>query len=100
MSDFPLDRTSLRAFTCSACHVRRRDSYREQKGEPVSKDGRARQFVRARRVVEKALRVRIRKEEARERAVKVQERKEWWERTGQELWREAIRKGEDPRTQG
>jgi hypothetical protein len=30
----------------------------------------------------------------------VKERGEWWEHKGQELWKEAIRKGDDPRTQG
>jgi hypothetical protein len=76
ITDYPLDLRDFRAATCSACHVQRRDSYREQKGEPVSKEGRARRFKRAQRVVEKALRARIRKEEARERAVKAQEREE------------------------
>ncbi|KAH8775822.1 hypothetical protein BGZ57DRAFT_1004729 [Hyaloscypha finlandica] len=100
ITDYPLDSRDFRAATCSACHTRRRDSYREQRGMPVSQEGRVRRFKRAQRVVEKALRTRIRREEVRERAVKAQEREEWWERTGQELWREAIQKGEDPRIQG
>jgi hypothetical protein len=64
------------------------------------KGGRARRFARARRVIERALKKRIRREEARERALKAKEQCEWWERKGRELWKEAIYKGNDPRTQG
>jgi hypothetical protein len=87
-------------LSCSACLARLRDLYREQKGEPILKEGRARRFARAQRVVEKALKKRIRREEAKERALKARERDEWWERKGRELWKEAICKGEDPRIQG
>jgi hypothetical protein len=73
--DFPLDRASLRAYTCSVCHVRRRDSYRRQRGKPVSKEGQVRQFARARQVVEKVLRARLQKEKIRRRW---QERREQW----------------------
>ena len=66
----------------------------------ISKEGQARRFTQAQRVVERALRGRIRREEARERALKAKERGEWWERKGRELWKEAICKGDDPRTQG
>jgi hypothetical protein len=100
ITDYPLRDDNFRASTCRTCHERDRDSYRERKGEPVSKEGRARRFARAQRVVERALKKRIRREEARERALKVKERGEWWEHKGQELWKEAIRKGDDPRTQG
>lgn len=47
ITDYPLDSRDFRAATCSACHARRRDEYLEQKGEPVSKEGRARRFRRA-----------------------------------------------------
>ena len=39
-----------------------------QKGKLVSKEGRARRFARAQRIVKKALRVRLREEK----------RKQWW----------------------
>ena len=71
--DFPLSRTSLRAYTCSACYGRRRDSYREQKGEQVSKEGQAQRFAQARQVVEKALQERLQKEKIRRQQ---QERRE------------------------
>ena len=73
--DFPLDRASLRAYTCSVCHIRRRDSYRRQRGKPVSKEGQVRQFARARQVIEKVLRARLQKEKIRRRW---QERREQW----------------------
>ncbi|KAN0103456.1 hypothetical protein V8E51_011769 [Hyaloscypha variabilis] len=64
--EFPLDRNSNRALSCATCHARLRDSYREQKGEPISEEGRARKLKQARRVVEKALRARIWEEKRRQ----------------------------------
>jgi hypothetical protein len=78
ITDYPLDRQSnFRAATCSVCHARRRDEYYEGKGEPVSKEGRARRFTRAQRIVEKALRGRIREEKLKGHWLKARER---WER--------------------
>lgn len=65
MTDFSYDRNNIRTLSCSACLARLRDSYREQKGEPVSKEGRARRFKRAQRVVERALRARLQTERIR-----------------------------------
>ncbi len=94
ITDFPLDKRDFRATTCSICHTRRRDDYLKQKGEPVSKDGRIWQFKRAQRVVEKALKKRIQREEVWAWAAKALEREEWWQQKGQELWKEAIQRGE------
>jgi len=73
VTDFPLDRNYNRALTYVACHARRRDSYREEKGELISREGRTRRFTRARRVVEKALRARIREEKRKERWLEARE---------------------------
>jgi hypothetical protein len=75
MTDFPLDRTNQRAFTCFACHARRRELYWEQKGEPVSQERRVRRFTRAQRTVEKALQARIYRE--RTRKYYREQRQEW-----------------------
>jgi hypothetical protein len=77
VDNFPLDRTLYRTLSCAACHARLRDSYRERKGEPVSREGRVRRFARAQRTVEKALRARIHKERIRKT---YRERKQAWER--------------------
>ena len=79
--DFPLNWNSVQAYTCSACHVRRRDSDRERKGKPVSQEGRARQFRQAPRTVERALRVRIREEKLKGHWLKARERWEQGELT-------------------
>jgi hypothetical protein len=55
-------------------------------------------LAQARQVVETALKKRIQREKAKERALKAKERCEWWERKGRELWKEAIRASQDPRT--
>jgi hypothetical protein len=95
---FPLDR---RACTCSACHVRRRDLCREQKGKPVSQERRTRRFARAQWVVEKALRVRIWEEGEWKRWLDTRELWEQGELT--EGWgvtraeRESFPKGEEYR---
>ncbi|KAH8770489.1 hypothetical protein F5882DRAFT_411518, partial [Hyaloscypha sp. PMI_1271] len=74
---FPLER--FRSATCSVCHTRRRDEYYKGKGEPVSKEERARRFRRAQRVVEKALLGRIREEKLKGHWFKARER---WEQGG------------------
>ena len=82
ITNYPLDQQSnFRAATCSVCHTRRRDEYREGKGEPVSKEGRARRFRRAQRVVEKALQGRIREEKLKGHWLKARERWEQGELT-------------------
>ena len=68
ITDYPLQDDNFRASTCSICHAHRRDEYLEQKGEPVSQARRARQLIKARQVIKKALRVRIQGEK----------RKKWW----------------------
>jgi hypothetical protein len=75
--DFTLDRNNVRAYTCFVCHERRRDSYRERTGEPISKEGRVRRFKQAQRIVEKALRARIRGERLKGHWLKAREQ---WER--------------------
>jgi hypothetical protein len=89
ITDYPLDQSNFRAATCSICHTRRRDEYCEGKGEPVSKEGRARRFRRAQRVVEKALRGRIREEKLKGHWLKARER---WEQ-GESYYKEAFKEG-------
>ena len=66
--DFPLDRNNYQTASCATCLARLRDSYRERKGESVSKEGQARRLTHAKRVIERALRARI----------QVERRKELW----------------------
>ena len=73
IADYPLDSRDFRAATCSACHARRRDEYREQKGEVIP-ERRAWRFKRAQQVVEKALRERIRVEKRQKQWLEKQER--------------------------
>jgi hypothetical protein len=90
ITDYPLDRQSnFRAATCSVCHARRRDEYCEGKGEPVSKEGRARRFRRAQRVVEKALQGRIREERLKGHWLKARER--WVQ--GESYYRKGFEEG-------
>jgi hypothetical protein len=79
--DFPLDRNNIRMLSCSACLSRLRDSYRERKGKPVSREGRARRFRQAQRTVERALRVRIREEKLKRHWLRARERWEQGELT-------------------
>jgi hypothetical protein len=73
--DFPLDRNNYRTASCATCLARLRDSYREQKGEPVLEERRARQLTQAKRVVEKALQARIQGEKKKKRWL--DKRKQW-----------------------
>ena len=77
ITDYPLRDDDYRASTCRACHERDSDTYRERKGEPVSKEGRARRFRQAQRVIERALRARIRGERLKGHWRKAREQ---WER--------------------
>jgi hypothetical protein len=77
ITDYPLRDDDFRASTCRTCHEKDRDSYRERKGEPVSKEGRVRRFAQAQRVVERALRARIREERIKRNWLEARER---WER--------------------
>jgi hypothetical protein len=101
VTDFPLDRNHNRALTCTACHARRCDSYREEKGELISREGRARRFTRAQRVVEKALRARIREEKRKERWLETREQwargelTEGWGITRAQI--ESFKRGEEYR---
>ena len=101
ITDYPLDLRDFRAATCSACHTCRRDGYLEQKGQPVSQEGRARRFKQAQRTVEKALQARIRAEKRKARWLDVREQWEQGELT--EGWRvtrgdiESFRKGKEYR---
>ena len=87
IQDYPF-KDSFRALSCCACHVQRRDQYREQKGEEISQEGRARRFTRAQRVVEKALKARLRKEQAIDRRERQREQgqKFWEPQAVQEYW--------------
>ncbi|KAH6698455.1 hypothetical protein BKA61DRAFT_583282 [Leptodontidium sp. MPI-SDFR-AT-0119] len=67
VSDFLIDRLNQRTATCLLCHNRKQDYYREKKGLPLSAEGRARQFKRAQRVVDRALRNRLRLEKQKTR---------------------------------
>ncbi|KAH9207854.1 hypothetical protein DL95DRAFT_395671 [Leptodontidium sp. 2 PMI_412] len=67
VSDFLIDRLNQRTATCLLCHNRKQDYYREKKGLPLSAEGRARQFKRAQRVVNRALRNRLRLEKQKTR---------------------------------
>jgi hypothetical protein len=88
IQDYPL-KDGFRTLSYRACHVQRRDQYREQKGEEISQEGRARRFTRAQRVVEKALKAQLRKEQAldqRERQQREQGQKFPEPQAVQEYW--------------
>jgi hypothetical protein len=81
--------------SCTICLARLRDSYRERKGETVSKDGQAQRLMRARRVIEKALKARIQGEKRKE--LWLEARKQWEQGDGGFRQRdiESFRKGEE-----
>jgi hypothetical protein len=66
VADFPLNRNNYRTASCAVCLARLRDSYRERKGESVSKEGQARRLTHVKRVVERALQTRIQLERRKE----------------------------------
>jgi hypothetical protein len=45
ITDYPLRDDNFRASYYYICHARRRDQYREEKGEPVSQEGRVRRLA-------------------------------------------------------
>ena len=81
--------------SCTICLARLRDSYRERKGESVSKEGRARQLTHAKRVVERALRARIQVERRKE--LWLEARKQWEQGDGGYIQRDirSFRKREE-----
>ena len=77
------------------CRERDRDSYRKQKGEPVSQARRARQLTKARRVVEKALQARIREEKKKKWWLEARKRWEQGDRGFVQWQIESFQKGEE-----
>ena len=74
-TDFCYDHDGeYRYASCNACLARADETYRERKGEPVSQATRARRWKRAGRVVEKALRARVRQERRKKEWIETRER--------------------------